>query len=101
VRSRIIAFVLVVLGSVLAVGWRLMILPGLLVAEAGARLTLLERMLVVAPMLVASALLIGGGLLGRGPVPESANVPRAVFSLVVVFGAMMGVIAIVTLVVMR
>jgi hypothetical protein len=52
-------------------------------------------------MLVASALLIGGGLLGRGPVPESANVPRAVFSLVVVFGAMMGVIAIVTLVVMR
>jgi hypothetical protein len=101
VRSRVIAIILVVLGSALAVGWRLVILPGLLVAESGAGLTLLQRMMIVAPMLVASALLITGGQLGRGPATKSAPVPRAVFSLVMLFGAMMAIIAIVTVVAMK
>lgn len=92
-RSRALAVVLVVLGLLLAVGWSVLIVPALFMAESGAGLDILERLLVAAPMAIASGLLVTGGARGLRPRHDSTAVHGVGLRAVFVGGVMLGAIA--------
>ena len=60
-HSGSVSWGMIVLGLALTIAWCVLGLPALLLAEAGAGLTLRERALVAMPLAVGGALLITGG----------------------------------------
>jgi hypothetical protein len=59
-HPRLISYTLVGVGAALAVGWCVLVLPALFIAEAGRGLTFGERAMIAAPLATGSALIIIG-----------------------------------------
>jgi hypothetical protein len=95
-RSPVLPLSLIFVGLGLALGWCVMILPALFMAESGAGLDMGERALVVAPLAVASVLLIAGGRVGRSGVGSGRG--GAAFDAAVLAGMATGIGALLALV---